>query len=71
MPIANDIVKCQLRPVSQADYRQPFTAGELERVRRMFPDGVCDYTKPGVEQRPLKGTWLSFGPAPQNRISAP
>jgi hypothetical protein len=40
-----------------------FTQAELERLRRIFPDGVCDYTRPGFEQRPLMGTWLSFGPA--------
>jgi hypothetical protein len=42
---------------------------ETERLRAIFPDGVCDYSKPGVEQRPLAGTWLSFGPSPQNRIA--
>ena len=47
-------------------YGVPMTEAEMERVRRMFPSGVCDYTKPGVEQRPLRGTWLSFGPSPVN-----
>jgi hypothetical protein len=66
MPLANDVVKCQLKPVDRGDYQVPMTEAEMERVRRMFPSGVCDYTKPGVEQRPLRGTWLSFGPSPVN-----
>lgn len=71
MPIANNVVKCQLNPVDPGDYKQPFTAADLGRLRRIFPNGVCDYTKPGVEQRPLKSTWLSFGPSSTNPTSAP
>lgn len=60
-PLANDIVKCQLRPVDEADYDVPFTEAQLERLRAIFPDGLCDWSKPGVEQQDLAGTWLSFG----------
>ncbi len=63
MPLANNIVKCQLKPIDPSDYAVRFTPAEMERLRRIFPNGVCDYGKPGIEQRPLKGTWLSFGPA--------
>jgi hypothetical protein len=59
-PLAADIIKCQLKPVDVADYTGPFTSEELARLRRIFPDGVCDWSKPGVEQRGLKGTWLRF-----------
>jgi hypothetical protein len=59
-PIANDVVKCQLKPVSAADYTVTFTADEMARLRRIFPSGVCDWSKPGVEQQPLAGTWLVF-----------
>jgi hypothetical protein len=71
MPISNDVVKCQLRPLVPTEYAVPFLPDDLDRLRRIFPDGVCDYTKPGVEQRPLRGTWLSFGPSPVNRVEAP
>jgi len=27
----------------------------------IFPTGVCDYSKPGVEQQPPLGTWLDYG----------
>jgi Tannase-like family of unknown function (DUF6351) len=63
MPITNDVAKCQLKPIDPRDYTVTFTKGELDEVRRIFPNGVCDYAKPGMEQRPLKGTWQSFGPA--------
>jgi hypothetical protein len=69
MPLASNVLKCQLKPVTASDYRVPMSRAETERLRAIFPDGVCDYSKPGVEQRPLAGTWLSFGPSPQNRIA--
>jgi hypothetical protein len=59
-PAASDIVKCQLRPIDVADYKVAFTAPELGRLNAIFPDGVCDYTKPGIGQRPLAGTWLHY-----------
>ena len=74
MPLANNVAKCQLKPIDLADYGMPFTPAEIERLHRIFPSGVCDYRKPGVEQRPLKDVWLSFGPAgaprPQDVTSA-
>jgi len=63
MPLANNVAKCQLKPIDLADYRMSYTPAEIERLHRIFPSGVCDYRKPGVEQQPLKDTWLSFGPA--------
>jgi hypothetical protein len=59
-PISNDVVKCQLKQVSAADYTSTFTAEEIARLRRIFPSGVCDWSKSGVEQQPLAGTWLVF-----------
>jgi hypothetical protein len=60
-PLAADIVKCLLKPIDWADYRVTFTPTERARLRAIFPEGVCDWTKRGVDQRPLKGTWLTFG----------
>jgi len=71
MPITNDVVKCQVKPIAAGDYRERFTDDEMVRLRRIFPDGVCDYSKRGVAQQPLKGAWLSFGPSPANRIATP
>lgn len=59
-PAAADIVKCALRPIDPADYKVAFSAAELVRLNAVFPGGVCDYSKPGVEQKPLAGTWLRY-----------
>jgi hypothetical protein len=47
-PIATDVLKCQLKPVSAADYRVAPTAAQLEALRQVFPEGVCDWSKPSV-----------------------
>ena len=59
-PIANDVIKCQLKPLSASDYKATFTADEMTRLRRIFSEGVCDWSKPGVGQQRLSGTWLVF-----------
>jgi hypothetical protein len=59
-PIANDVIKCQLKPLSASIYKATFTADEMARLRRIFPEGVCDWSKPGVEQQRLTGTWQVF-----------
>lgn len=58
--IAADIVKCQLKPVTSADYTQAFTSAQQTRLATIFPAGVCDWSKTGVEQQGLRGTWLTF-----------
>ena len=60
-PLASDIAKCQLKPVDSADYGVEFTQDEMERLRGIFPGGVCDWSQPGVGQTDLRGTWLTFG----------
>ena len=59
-PLAGDIVKCQLKPVDPNDYTVSFSLEEMDRLRRIFPGGVCDWSQPGVGQVNLKGTWQSF-----------
>lgn len=59
-PAANNVLKCQLKPVTPSDYKVAPTPEEENRLRAIFPGGVCDWSKPGVEQLPLAGTWLSF-----------
>ena len=59
-PLANDIVKCQLKPVNLADYNVTFDALELARLNAIYPGGVCDWSKPGVEQTGLLATWLRY-----------
>lgn len=51
-PITGDVFKCALKPVDQAlrdgtygDWRPD--AGQVERLREIFPRGVCEYSLPG------------------------
>ena len=69
MPVANNVLKCRLKAIDASDYAVSFTDSEMVRLQRIFPDGVCDYSQPGVEQGPLVGTWVSFGPSPMNRFT--
>jgi hypothetical protein len=54
-------LKCARKPVNFADYPVTFTADLRARLLAVFPDGVCDYTQPGVGQQAPLGPWLSFG----------
>jgi hypothetical protein len=65
-PLAADVIKCQLKPVSSSDYKVTFTADEMVRLKQVFAGGVCDWSKPGVEQQPLAGTWQSLPAATPN-----
>jgi hypothetical protein len=66
-PLAANIIKCELRPVSAADYKVSFTPAEMARLKNIFPGGVCDFSKPGVGQTKVV-PWASFGPAPENLV---
>jgi hypothetical protein len=59
-PRRNDVLKCQLKPVTPTDYNVKFSAAQQARLARIFPQGVCDWTKPGVGVVPLEGTWLRY-----------
>ena len=59
-PLAQDILKCRLKKVDQRGYARSLTADQLSRLKAIFPQGVCDYSRKGVNQVPLAGTWLSY-----------
>lgn len=65
--IAADKLKCQLKPVATADYTTAFTDAEKARLSAIFPLGVCDWSKPGVNQTPVV-PYASFGPSPLNLV---
>ena len=54
MPVAGNVFKCQLMPLEEAVERgyyptegpNAFGPEDIERLRAIFPDGVCDYTLP-------------------------
>jgi len=50
-PIEGSIFKCSLKPVATAlsdgTYGETsFTPEEVDRLKEIFPDGVCDYSQP-------------------------
>jgi hypothetical protein len=60
--ITTDANKCQLKPLNRADYPLPFTDAQWAEMQATFPDGVCDYSKPAVDQQPTV-PWLAYGDA--------
>ena len=58
--ITTDTNKCQLKPLRRADYQGvTFTAAQWTELQKTFPTGVCDYSKPGVDQQPTI-PWLTY-----------
>ncbi|CAN5124101.1 DUF6351 family protein [soil metagenome] len=53
-PLSADVLKCALKPVSNADYKTPFTPAELAKLKAIFPAGVCDWSKLGQGQQPVR-----------------
>ena len=66
-PLAADNLKCGLKKVERRAYSISFTDAEFARLKRIFPNGVCDWHKAGVEQTEVV-PWASFGPAPENLV---
>jgi hypothetical protein len=59
-PLADDIWKCQLKPIDWKEYRVTFSDAEKARLQTMFPGGVCDWSKPSAGAAALKGTWQRY-----------
>jgi len=57
----------QLKSIDAKDYQVAFTPAEMTRLKALFAGGVCDWSKPGVNQVPVV-TWASFGPSPKNLV---
>ena len=53
-------LKCRLRPIDFDDYPVRFTGAQRAELRAAFPDGVCDYERPGVGERPAKRAWRTY-----------
>jgi hypothetical protein len=60
-PLADDVLKCRLKPIDAGDYQHPLTEAQLKLVEAIFPEGVCDYSRPQTgEQQPLR-EWQRYG----------
>jgi len=64
-PLENNVLKCRTMPVDVRSYKVSFTAAETAQLKGIFPEGVCDYTEPGVGQRPTESTWQFYPFIPQ------
>jgi Tannase-like family of unknown function (DUF6351) len=69
-PFSNDVLKCQLRPLSRSDYSAIFTGDQWARLQQTFPSGVCDWRKPGVDQQ-RSTPWMTFADGPGGRPLGP
>jgi uncharacterized tannase-like protein DUF6351 len=58
-PKTDDVMKCQLKPLRRDDYPVQFTDAQWSRLQQAFPNGVCDYSKPGVSQHGAV-SWLTY-----------
>ena len=65
-PVAANIPKCDLKPVTASDYTVPMTAQQLNAIKRIFFTGVCDWSKPGNLTGVVPNG--SFGPSPDNLV---
>jgi hypothetical protein len=59
-PLTDDILKCALKPVNPKDFVHPLTEDQLTRLKAIFPQVVCDYTRLGIGQGPFQGTWWKY-----------
>ena len=50
--ISTDNLECQLKPLRKEDYYPiTFTEAQWKALEKAFPTGVCDFSKPGVDQQ--------------------
>jgi uncharacterized tannase-like protein DUF6351 len=51
--LSTDTNKCQLRPLNRADNYglAPFTDAQWATIQAIFREGVCDFSRPGVDQQ--------------------
>jgi Tannase-like family of unknown function (DUF6351) len=58
--IETDLNKCALKPLRRSDYLPVvFSDAQFKQVQSAFPTGVCDWSKPGVDQQPTI-PWMTY-----------
>jgi hypothetical protein len=59
--ITTDANKCRLKPLNRNDDYGPlaFTNQQWTRMQAIFPNGVCDFSKPGVAQQDTI-PWMTY-----------
>ena len=61
--VRNDVLKCRLKPLRREDYSVTFTDAQWATLQQTFPTGVCDFSRPGVAERPTV-PWLTYARRP-------
>src|SRR5258705_7588235 len=70
-PLTDDVLKCQLQPMDPTAYFPVlFSDAQWAQLQAAFPGGVCDYTKPGVNQQPTV-PWLTYAKGPAGETQGP
>ncbi len=66
--ISTDQQKCQLQPLRREDYAPvTFSDAQWAQLEEAFPGGVCDWSKPGVDQTGAI-PWLTYQDAAGNVV---
>jgi hypothetical protein len=65
-PVAANIMKCSLKPIRESDYKVVLSPAEMARLRSIFPQGVCDWSRDGNHEGVVPNG--SFGPSPVDFI---
>jgi hypothetical protein len=71
-PLAENVLKCSLKPLARTDYGIELDDSQWSRLRAVFPAGVCDWSVDGVGMQPATA-WLDYstGPGGQPLPQAP
>lgn len=64
------VLKCALKPLRREDYAVTFTDAQWSTLQRTFPQGVCDWSKPGVGEQDTV-PWLTFRDGPGGKPLGP
>jgi len=62
-PLAEDVLKCQLKPLKRSDYKTTFSDEQWARLSKVFASGVCDWSKPGVAMK-RSTPWQTYAKGP-------
>lgn len=58
-PLASNVISCRLAAPTRSTY-PTMTDAQWARLQSVFADGVCDFSRRGIDQAPPEGTWLRF-----------
>lgn len=69
-PLAEDVLKCQLKPLKRSDYATTFSDEQWARLSKVFAGGVCDWSTQGVAMQ-RSTPWRTFAKGPGGVPMAP